>query len=55
MKVFISADIEGVNNIVTWDETDLKSSEYLNLFFASSNPCLVRPFIFVLFPKDRVT
>ena len=28
MKVFISADIEGVNNIVTWDETDLKSSEY---------------------------
>lgn len=28
MKVFISADIEGVNNIVSWDETDLKSSEY---------------------------
>lgn len=29
MKVFISADIEGVNNIVNWDETDLKSAEYL--------------------------
>ncbi len=28
MKVFISADIEGVNNIVTWDETDNKSPEY---------------------------
>ncbi|MBQ8292807.1 MAG: M55 family metallopeptidase [Bacilli bacterium] len=28
MKVFISADIEGVNNILTWDETELKSSEY---------------------------
>lgn len=28
MKVFISADIEGVNNIVSWDETELKSSEY---------------------------
>ena len=28
MKVFISADIEGVNNIATWDETDLKSGEY---------------------------
>lgn len=28
MKVFISADIEGVNNIVSWDETDSKSSEY---------------------------
>ena len=28
MKVFISADIEGVNNILTWDETDLKSPEY---------------------------
>ena len=28
MKVFISADIEGVNNIVNWDETELKSSEY---------------------------
>ena len=28
MKVFISADIEGVNNIATWDETDIKSGEY---------------------------
>ena len=28
MKVFISADIEGVNNIVTWDETSLNSPEY---------------------------
>lgn len=28
MKVYISADIEGVNNIVNWDETDLKSAEY---------------------------
>ena len=28
MKVFISADIEGVNNICTWDETDNRSSEY---------------------------
>ena len=28
MKVFISADIEGVNNIATWDETDNRSSEY---------------------------
>lgn len=28
MKVFISADIEGVNNIVTWDETDPKYPEY---------------------------
>ncbi len=28
MKVFISADIEGVNNILTWDETDLKAPEY---------------------------
>ena len=28
MKIFISADIEGVNNILTWDETDLKSPEY---------------------------
>lgn len=28
MKVFISADIEGVNNIVSWDETDNKSPEY---------------------------
>ncbi|MBQ7275738.1 MAG: M55 family metallopeptidase [Bacilli bacterium] len=27
-KVFISADIEGVNNIVSWDETELKDSEY---------------------------
>ena len=28
MKVFISADIEGVNNIVNWDETDLGKAEY---------------------------
>lgn len=28
MKVFISVDIEGVNNIVSWDETDNKHSEY---------------------------
>lgn len=28
MKVFISADIEGVNNIVNWDETELRNSEY---------------------------
>ena len=28
MKVFISADIEGVNNILTWDETTLGSAEY---------------------------
>ena len=28
MKVFISADIEGVNNILTWDETELKCPEY---------------------------
>ena len=28
MKIFISADIEGVNNIATWDETDMKSPEY---------------------------
>lgn len=28
MKVFISADIEGVNNIVNWDETNLGHSEY---------------------------
>lgn len=28
MKIFISADIEGVNNILTWDETDLKCPEY---------------------------
>ena len=28
MKVFISADIEGVNNICTWDETDNRSGEY---------------------------
>ena len=28
MKIFISADIEGVNNIVSWDETDNKSPEY---------------------------
>ena len=28
MKVYISADIEGVNNIVSWDETDNKCQEY---------------------------
>ena len=28
MKVFISADIEGVNNIVNWGETDLGQAEY---------------------------
>lgn len=28
MKVYISADIEGVNNIVSWDETDNKCAEY---------------------------
>ena len=28
MKIFISADIEGVNNIVSWDETDNKCPEY---------------------------
>ena len=28
MKIFISADIEGVNNIVSWDETDNKCAEY---------------------------
>lgn len=28
MKVFISADIEGVNNIVNWEETDLHAAEY---------------------------
>lgn len=28
MKVFISADIEGVNNIVNWNETELGQSEY---------------------------
>ena len=28
MKIFISADIEGVNNILTWDETSLNSAEY---------------------------
>lgn len=28
MKVFISADIEGVNNIVSWDETELNHPEY---------------------------
>lgn len=27
-KVFISADIEGVNNVLTWDETELNSPEY---------------------------
>ena len=27
-KLFISADIEGVNNIATWDETELKEQEY---------------------------
>lgn len=28
MKIFISADIEGVNNIVSWDETELNHPEY---------------------------
>ena len=28
MKIFISADIEGVNNILSWDETGIDSSEY---------------------------
>ncbi|MBR2891953.1 MAG: M55 family metallopeptidase [Bacilli bacterium] len=28
MKVFISCDIEGVNNIISWDETGVNSSEY---------------------------
>ena len=28
MKIFISADIEGVNNIVSWDETDHTCPEY---------------------------
>lgn len=28
MKVFISADIEGVNNIVNWDETSMNHPEY---------------------------
>ena len=28
MKIFISADIEGVNNILSWDETDSNSPEY---------------------------
>ncbi len=28
MKVFISADIEGVNNIASWEETDVKCAEY---------------------------
>ena len=28
MKVFISADIEGVNNILSWDETGVNSGEY---------------------------
>ena len=27
-KVFISADIEGVNNIVNWDETEIRDAEY---------------------------
>lgn len=27
-KVFISADIEGVDNVLTWDETELGESEY---------------------------
>ena len=27
-KVFISADIEGVNNVLTWDETELDKPEY---------------------------
>lgn len=28
MKIFISADIEGVNNIHSWDETGINSAEY---------------------------
>ena len=28
MKVFISADIEGVNGIVNWDETDMEKGDY---------------------------
>lgn len=28
MKIFISADIEGVNNILAWDETTLQDPEY---------------------------
>ena len=28
MKVFISADIEGVNNIAHWDETDNNGYDY---------------------------
>ena len=28
MKLFISADIEGVNGIVNWDETDMEKSDY---------------------------
>lgn len=28
MKIYISCDIEGVNNIVSWDETDHNSPEY---------------------------
>jgi len=28
MKIFISADIEGVNGIVNWDETELGNPEY---------------------------
>ena len=27
-KVFISADIEGVDNVLTWDETELGESKY---------------------------
>lgn len=27
-KVFISADIEGVNNVLTWDETEIDKPEY---------------------------
>ena len=28
MKVFISADIEGVNGIITWDETEPQYAAY---------------------------
>ena len=28
MKVFISADIEGITNVTHWDETDLEKAEF---------------------------
>ena len=28
MKIFISADIEGVNHITSWDETNYGNSRY---------------------------